>query len=240
MSWAKLDDGMPSHPKCQAAGLDAFGFDAAGICYSNRYGLDGFLADAVLPAVFPVAAAKSQRLAKKLVEVGRWHRDDERGGYVIHNIGKYQLESQASAERRAEVAAARSAAGKKGAAARWQTDGNEDGNLPEGAMASADGPVPDPSPTRPDPSPAVTNLLFSLVHRKDATERDPRVIEALQLMADEGLGKRRKPPTSRVGYWFTCLKSALRDHLEHLDELAATFPDYEPLDLMVLAEGGDY
>lgn len=117
MTWAKLDDAYPHHPKVLTAGLEALGFDAAAMCYANRYGTDGVITASSLPAVYP-AARSPKRLAAKLVEVGRWHEaghecpdcpqtDD---GWVIHDF----LEFNPTAEEAAELSKKRAKAGRTG------------------------------------------------------------------------------------------------------------------------------
>lgn len=95
--WVKIDDGMPHHPKLVSAGAQAFALDVAGICYASRYDLDGFIADGSLAAILP-GLSQAKRHAGKLVEVGRWRRDDDRGGYVIHDYEDYQFTAEERAE----------------------------------------------------------------------------------------------------------------------------------------------
>lgn len=102
MAWVKLDDGMPHHPKSVAAGPQAFALDVAAICYSNRFDLDGFIADAMLPAVLPTLK-QPRRYAQRLEDVGRWHRDDERAGWQIHDIDEYQPSAEAQKRERADA-----------------------------------------------------------------------------------------------------------------------------------------
>ena len=103
MAWAKLDDAMPHHPKVMMAGPQGFALDVAAICYSNRFGCDGFIADEMIPAVLP-SLPQPKKWAARLVQAGRWVRDDDRGGWVIHDIGDYQPSAE---EQEADRAAAR-------------------------------------------------------------------------------------------------------------------------------------
>ncbi len=98
MAWAKLDDAMPHHPKVMMAGPQAFALDVAAICYSNRFGCDGFIADEMLPAVLP-SLASPKKWAGKLVQAGRWVRED--GGWQIHDIDDYQPTAVEQEEERA-------------------------------------------------------------------------------------------------------------------------------------------
>lgn len=150
MSWVKIDDAMPEHPKVQAAGPLAFALDIAGLAYSNRHSTAGFLPMAKVRTLLdwsgvearylkPVDQDAGPRMSVALAEilraVGRWHRvgEDECGcipadaddaeGYWIHDYSGYQE----SPERAAEIRRMRSEAGKKGAARRWQTPSKRDG-----------------------------------------------------------------------------------------------------------------
>lgn len=53
MGWGRFDDAYPHHPKLLAAGADGLALDVAAVCYSNRYGTDGFIPAAMLPALYP-------------------------------------------------------------------------------------------------------------------------------------------------------------------------------------------
>lgn len=173
MSWARLDDNMPHHPKIMAAGLDAFGFDAAGLCYCNRYGTDGFIADSALSAVFPPAKAP-KKLAQRLVEVGRWTRDDERGGYVINDFLEYNLSAEEVRERREEIHRVRVEAGRKGGIKSGEA--RKQRSKPE-ANASSKGEAVAFEATKQNGSPDPTASPRPL--KQDPSFEDPRTPTAL-------------------------------------------------------------
>ncbi len=100
MGWAKFDDGYATHPKLLAAGLEARGLDAAAICHCAKHETDGFVADISLP-LLAYGAKKPHDVAARLVKVGRWMRDDEKGGYWIHDYLVYNP-SRKEAEKRRE------------------------------------------------------------------------------------------------------------------------------------------
>lgn len=58
MSWARLDDQFPDHPKVRALGCYGIALQAAAICYCARYLTDGFLshstADQLIASLFAV------------------------------------------------------------------------------------------------------------------------------------------------------------------------------------------
>lgn len=84
MSWVKVDDQMPRHPKllrlgrnrlvCQGVWLD-------GMCYASSYLTDGFIPEAALDRAAVAPAAH-------LVAAGLWERVE--GGYRIHDYHDYQ------------------------------------------------------------------------------------------------------------------------------------------------------
>lgn len=148
MSWARLDDAMPHHPKIVAAGALGFALDVAAICYSNRYGLDGFIADSSLPAVLPGLSAP-RKVALRLCDVGRWNRDDERGGFIIHDVAEYQFTAEEQDEKRRKRADAGRKGGEvSGAVRRAKAEAKPKHLLRQ----SFDNVEPRPDPTRPDPS----------------------------------------------------------------------------------------
>lgn len=91
MTWVKLDDRMALHRKCRKAGLDAFGFLVAVICYCNLNESDGFVPDEDLHLCFPATDMTPKRafaLAKKLEAAGLLHRED--GGWRVHEYDEHQ------------------------------------------------------------------------------------------------------------------------------------------------------
>ncbi len=140
MTWVRLDGGCPRHPKILAVGpLGAWLYIEA-LCYAGEAKTDGFIPQAILPqlllslascAVVTGARARG-RLRQtvpgdqidwpaRLVAAGLWELVE--GGYQIHNY----LRRQPPAAYWENLTAVRSEAGKKGAAKRWQIDGNPDG-----------------------------------------------------------------------------------------------------------------
>jgi hypothetical protein len=107
MSWARLDDRYPRHPKVQAAGPMGMCLDVAGICYSADHASDGFVPEVALPTLLAFATRRQhEQAAAKLVAVGRWQRDDERGGWWIHDFLEYNPTAASRNEQR-EAATAR-------------------------------------------------------------------------------------------------------------------------------------
>lgn len=100
MTWVKIDDKFPDHPKVIEAGPLAGWLYICGLAYANRYLTDGFVPERQVNRLCDVDGV--DELATDLVRVGLWEIVE--GGYQIHDY----LEYQPSAEKvRAERDAAR-------------------------------------------------------------------------------------------------------------------------------------
>lgn len=110
MGWAKFDDGYGTHPKL-VGDLEARGLDAAAICQCARDETDGFLSDTML-LVITAGVSKPHKIAQRLVARRRWRRDDERGGYWVHDYLDYNPSHEESEAKR-EADRARKESGRK-------------------------------------------------------------------------------------------------------------------------------
>lgn len=108
MTWVKLDDHFPDHPKVLAAGPLAAWLYVCGLAYASRYLTDGFVPAAQVPRLADLKQASA--LAERLVDAGLWEQTD--GGYQIHDY----LEYQRSAREVDELSAKRAEAGRRGGA----------------------------------------------------------------------------------------------------------------------------
>jgi hypothetical protein len=86
MTWVKLDDGFPDHPKVLRAGGAAAWLYVSGLCYCGRFLTDGVIPESALAKL--TDARSPQQLAAKLVSVGMWERIED--GWMVHDYGKYQ------------------------------------------------------------------------------------------------------------------------------------------------------
>jgi hypothetical protein len=148
MGWARIDDGFHDHPKTGGLSLAAVGLWTFCLTWANRHlGADN-LPPGFIPTHQPRKFGASPKLIAELVTAVLW--EPVTGGWLIHDFEEY-LPAARKPATSSEVTAARSAAGSKGAKARWQSDSKPDSNLPREPMASTDGkPMP---PSRPVPSP---------------------------------------------------------------------------------------
>ena len=152
MGWAKLDDRRHENPKLRRAGLAAAGLDSYALTYVSANETDGYIDETVVSMLANCREWRS--IAAKLVGVGRWTRDDERGGWWIVNYLEFNPSHQELEERRA----AQSQRGQHAASARWgkKKDDPNDAQGMQGRMQDASPKHEDrnaPVPSRPVPSP---------------------------------------------------------------------------------------
>lgn len=150
--WAKFDDRFHENRKIKRAWRRcpaAIGMHVMAITYSAGHLTDGFVDVDFVEDRMPQKRAR-EKAVSVLVDVGLWLTADE--GWIVNDFSEFN-ETKADIEAKR---AAKSSAGKKGAARRWG-DGND--IAPAIAAASSrqassvanDGSVNEPDPTRPDP-----------------------------------------------------------------------------------------
>lgn len=216
MSWLKVDDQFPDHPKVLALGRDrlaAMGLWTIGSCYAARFLTDGFIPASALPS-------GSRRLAARLIEVRLW--DEAPGGYRIHDYHDYQPSRvQALAVKQTRAEAGR--IGGKQSGSKRGSNGQANSLTPASTKSNpVPVPVPFDSPEPPNPHdaddlevladgllghPATPNQLRAVrtLDRKVGRERtlevmrsgltsdaDDRFGEVLDVLGNEASHKQRK------------------------------------------------
>lgn len=86
MTWVKLDDAMPGHPKIAAAGPQAAWLYVCALCFASQYLTDGFVPSTSVRRLADIDDPEGA--AERLVAVGLFNRAD--GGYQIHDYLQYQ------------------------------------------------------------------------------------------------------------------------------------------------------
>lgn len=132
MTWVRLDDRFPSHPKVLGLSDGAFRVHVSAICYAAEYETNGVISSVL------VRQNKWQRRIKELVEARLWDPVD--GGFVIHDYLEYNPS-------REQVTATREATRQ-----RQQRFRRREGNAVTNASVTLSRNA-DPGPTRPDPVP---------------------------------------------------------------------------------------
>lgn len=138
MSWVRLDDQFPDHPKVAGLSNDAFCLHVTAMCWTAKQQTDGKLPLRLLSRL--AWRCQDPAMAKdELVTAGVWDIDGE-DGWLIHDYGEYNPTKVTSEE----LSAKRSEAGKAGAAKRWQLAKQND-SKPHGKTIA-----PSPSPSDDD------------------------------------------------------------------------------------------
>lgn len=110
MTWAKIDDRFPRHPKVLRAGGDAAWLYVAALCYANEHLTDGAIPAAAVPTL--TDRKRPMELAEKLVSVRLWERDGE--DFLIHDYHDENETADVVRAKREALSAKRRAAGVEG------------------------------------------------------------------------------------------------------------------------------
>lgn len=86
VTWVKLVDTFPDHPKVLAVGDHAAWLWVCGLCFASRHLTDGFIPEHALARL--TGLPKPRALAAKLVEQELW--DVVEGGWRVHNYMEKQ------------------------------------------------------------------------------------------------------------------------------------------------------
>jgi hypothetical protein len=91
VSWVKLDDHFPEHPKVAHVGMVGMALQVAALCYSARNLTDGHIPAVMVPKLTGMTPKQSKTLAARMVEAGLWDLETGVGGleYVIHDYLEY-------------------------------------------------------------------------------------------------------------------------------------------------------
>lgn len=123
MTWARLDDRFWSNRKVVRAwkrNRGSVGLYALALTYCAQHETDGTVDAEWVEDRLPKASER-EALMSVLVDVGLVDRDGD--DYEIHDYLDYNPSREKTIADREDLKRQRSEAGKKGAAARWQTDG---------------------------------------------------------------------------------------------------------------------
>ena len=176
MTWVRMDDARAINGKLREAGFEARGLDEAAIEWSASQEHDGFISDADVEMLAALHGCKKVgRLTTVLVKVGRWTRDDERGGWWITNFLEFNpSRAELEAKRESDRKRKRSRAGIRGESEGIPVGIHEDSEgIPVGIHEDSEG-IPvgihEDSERSPDtpPVPPVPPDEFPLTPRADA------------------------------------------------------------------------
>src|SRR5688500_12477996 len=92
MTWVKLDDNFPDHPKVVNLSDSAFRSYVEALCYSSRLLTGGFIPHRIT----------HKRASKELTAAGLWVEVE--GGFQIHDFHVYNPPSEEVKERRRQAA----------------------------------------------------------------------------------------------------------------------------------------
>jgi len=124
MTWIKIDDGFPNHPKIIGLTDRAFRLHIQGLCYCGTYLTDGFIPYA---AVNGMLAEPEMKPTDELEEATLWVRVD--GGFEIHDYLEHQTSKRSVDEKRDQV---------RNRVTRYREKSNADVTLPEDRIQNSE------------------------------------------------------------------------------------------------------
>lgn len=178
MTWVKLDDHFPDHPKIASAGPLAMAWHVAALCYCSRHLTDGHIPTRVARSLIDLTGCTETTetgntyqlqpavLIERLVDSGAWHKEPD--GYRLHDFLEYNPARSAVL---AEREAAKQRMGKRRKPNTEQSSGEVRANNGR-------------SSTTPSPYPIVTNSSSTT---KEHASTDQRIPDALELIATRRL-----------------------------------------------------
>lgn len=144
MSWVRIDDVMPEHPKVAGLSDRAFRAHVEAMCYAARSRTRGRLATSV------VRRYGWHRSALELVEAGVWEEVGD--GWVIHDFETYNPTRDEEAAHEAKVRGGRTRAAQAGRAGGKFTSSSP-ADHQQSAEPAETSTTSFPSPSRPHPLP---------------------------------------------------------------------------------------
>jgi hypothetical protein len=117
MTFLNVDDNFAEHPKVDVLTDNAFRLHVAALCYCSRLQTDGEIEASKVARLVPRFRKSS---VAELVAARLWIPIDT--GYAIHDYLDWNRSRAQIAESRDRISKVRSAAGKKGADARWHKE----------------------------------------------------------------------------------------------------------------------
>lgn len=200
MTWVRLDDQFPDHPKALACSAEALWLHISGLCWCARHLTDGHIPK---NAVARLAVVKNPPArAAELVDAGIWI--DEGSHFVIHDY----LDFQPSKE---TVMSQRDAA----------RDRQRKSRERRGVSAA--------TPTRPDPTRDVTSLPDDdnpppETGSSSKDSHQPVWVAYAELVADS----QAEPPAKRSAFLTSVAKKAKRERGRRLAEYLEVCPSASP------------
>jgi hypothetical protein len=84
MTWVRIDDRFPTHPKSIAAGPLARDLFVCGLAYCNLHLTDGIIHLSAISMLAP-GQRRPEIAAARLVEVGLWEKSEQPPGWRVHD-----------------------------------------------------------------------------------------------------------------------------------------------------------
>jgi hypothetical protein len=120
MAW--IDNDFPENPKVEKIHDRAFRFHVTALCYCHRNATDGHVSAKAVKIIGAILETTGKRWPAELAASGLWKEDELGDGFWINDYLLYNP----SRDEAKQLRDARRAAGRKGAAARWNKGKSDD------------------------------------------------------------------------------------------------------------------
>ena len=217
MTWVKIDDRFPDHPKALALGddyNDCVVLHLRGLCYCAANLTDGFIPGRIFKGY--------DEQIERLVEVGLWRK--AQGGFRVHDYLEYNpSRDEALAQRES-----RSERGKKGAEKRWAEERRKATAMATAMAEPVLDECPVPVPLSPNPSRSKDKPLsrFKALETVDEgllsywmskSGKEPTASDALSLA---NLSKRYGPDVVKLAIGQACVQGEAADNYKLITTIA--------------------
>lgn len=94
MSWVRIDDNAPDHPKHLGVSPAISWYWLRSVCWANRFGTDGRIPSENVPKILRKRSDLCPAIVHKLVRAGLWDYDPETGDFLVHDFLDFQPSKQ--------------------------------------------------------------------------------------------------------------------------------------------------
>lgn len=185
MSWFKVDDQSPFHPKVLAAGNEAWGAFCRMGAWSSAHRREGYISEG------GAATITTKKVLQRLMDAGLLHKEE--GGYRLHDYLDYNPTADQDKAKRD----ARAEAGRKGGLNSAQAKQQAKAQAIASTYAEQNG-KQNPTPTRPDPTPTRINTKTLDDRQTDSTDKSGQSSSVVGLNMPKGNGSGYGPEADAI------------------------------------------
>lgn len=229
MTWVRIDDQMPDHPKVAGLTSDAFRLHITGLCYASRHLTDGDIPRAMIDRW---GVRHADRAAHELCSAGLWVEIPT--GWRIHDY----LEHQRSKAQVEELAEKRRTAGRKGGRPKATPEADRKQIASSGQSKTESPPNPEDRGQRTETDIPLDDDNFNPSTPDPSSSSDDPHWPVWMAFARAELAERATPPDHEANWLTGVARTARRERGGLLARLTVAYPDAGPGELARLLRDG--